>query len=151
MLVRDIMSKDVFTVREDKRLFVASEIMDWAHLRHVPVVDRHQRVVGMISHRDVLRASLSAVGKPAPKAERCHHLAQATVLEIMHRPVHTIEPSAEVQEAAGLMRRLKIGALPVLEEERLVGIVTEHDLLQVLEHLPAAALSNPRTAPPALE
>jgi len=61
MRVRDIMTTKVFTIGADKKAFVAKEIMEWAHVHHIPVVDSSNRVVGIISHRDILRASLSAL------------------------------------------------------------------------------------------
>jgi len=141
MHVRDIMTVKVFTIGADKKLFVASEIMEWAHIRHIPVVDRNNRVVGIISHRDILRASLSALDTRVAEAERRQHLSGASALAIMHHPARTITPNASVQEAAGVMRRFKIGCLPVVEEDRLIGIVTEYDILQLVEQLPPDALA----------
>ena len=139
MHVRDIMTTKVFTIGADKKLFVAKEIMEWAHIRHIPVVDTSNRVVGIISHRDILRASLSALDTRFAAAERQQHLSGASALAIMHHPARTIAPDASVQEAAGLMRQFKIGCLPVVEEDRLIGIVTEYDILQLVEQLPPDA------------
>jgi CBS domain-containing protein len=58
MVVRDVMSTPVFTIREDKHLRAVEEIMKWAHIRHVPVVDVGGRLVGIISHRDLLARAL---------------------------------------------------------------------------------------------
>lgn len=140
MRVRDIMTTKVFTIGTDKKAFVAKEIMEWAHVRHIPVVDSSNRVVGIISHRDILRASLSALSTKFAEAERRQHLAGAPALAIMHHPARTIGPDASVQEAAGMMRRFKFGCLPVVEEDRLVGIVTEYDILGLVEQLPPDAL-----------
>jgi len=141
MHVRDIMTVKVFTIGADKKLFVANEIMEWAHIRHIPVVDTSNRVVGIISHRDILRASLSALDTRAAEAERKQHLSGAPTFAIMRHPARTIAPNASVQEAAGVMRRFKIGCLPVVEEGRLIGIVTEYDILQLVEQLPPDALA----------
>lgn len=141
MLVRDIMTTKVFTIGADKKAVVASEIMEWAHVRHVPVVDGSRRVVGIISHRDILRASLSALDTQFAKAERRQHLSGAPALAIMHQPAHTIGPDASVQEAAATMRRHKFGCLPVVENDRLVGIVTEYDILRLVEELPPGVLA----------
>jgi CBS domain-containing membrane protein len=142
MRVRDIMTTKVFTIGADKKAFVANEIMEWAHIRHIPVVDTSNRVVGIISHRDILRASLSALGTHFAEAERRQHLSGAPSLAIMHHPARTIGPDASVQEAAGMMRRFKFGCLPVVEENRLVGIVTEYDILRLVEQLPPDALTS---------
>jgi CBS domain-containing membrane protein len=147
MQVRDIMTTKVFTIGADKKAFVAKEIMEWAHIRHIPVVDSGNHVVGIISHRDILRASLSALGTRFAEAERRQHLSDEPALAIMHHPVRTIAPDTSVQEAAGMMRQFKFGCLPVVEEERLIGIVTEYDILRLVEQLPPNALSAPE--PPA--
>jgi len=147
MRVRDIMTTKVFTIGADKKAFVAKEIMEWAHVRHIPVVDSSNRVVGIISHRDILRASLSALNTQFAEAERRQHLSGAPALAIMHHPARTIEPDASVQEAAGMMRQFKFGCLPVVKDGRLVGIVTEYDILALVEQLPPDAL--PPEAPPA--
>ena len=144
--VRDIMTTKVFTLGDDKKAFVAQEIMEWAHVRHIPVVDKNNRVVGIISHRDILKASLSALGTRFAEVERKQHLSDAPALAIMHHPARTIEPDATVQEAAGIMRRHKFGCLPVVTDGRLVGIVTEYDILQLVERLPPGAL-RPGTPP----
>ncbi len=54
MLVRDFMTKKVFTLQIDKKVFAAQQIMNWAHVRHIPVVDRERRLVGIVTHRDLL-------------------------------------------------------------------------------------------------
>jgi CBS domain-containing membrane protein len=136
MVVRDIMTTKVFTIRSDKKVFVAKEIMEWAHVRHVPVVDAGNRLVGIISHRDILDASLSALDRNVAEAERRQHLAGPTALALMSHPTHTIAPSAPVQEAARMLREHKVGCLPVVEGDRLVGIVTDHDILMLVERLP---------------
>lgn len=141
MLVRDLMSKSVFTVREDKHLRVVDEVMKWNHIRHVPVVDVGGRVVGIISHRDLLAAAVSTLAVKISQVERAQHLGAAEVRNIMHAPVATIGPQESIQRAAHLMRHHKIGCLPVLENEKLVGIITEADLLGVVERLSDATLA----------
>ena len=70
MLVHDLMSKPVFTVREDKHLRVVDEVMKWNHIRHVPVVDAGGRVVGINSHRDLLAAAVSTLAVRISQVER---------------------------------------------------------------------------------
>ena len=133
MRVRDHMAVKVFTIRVDKKLLAVDEIMGWAHIRHVPVVDAQGRLVGLLSQRDVLRASLSEI-KSTP-VDRRSQLGHITIADVMRRDVLTIVPDAPVQEAARRMREHKYGCLPVVEENRLVGIISEHDLLGVVERL----------------
>lgn len=142
MRVRDIMTTKVHTVTAEKKASVVQEIMEWARLRHVPVVDRGNHVIGVISQRDILQASLSPLSTHFVEVQRHQHLAQVQAGTIMHQPVQVIGPDNLVQEAAGLLRRSKIGCLPVVEQDLLVGIVTEYDLLHVLERLPSAVLDS---------
>ncbi len=140
MRVSEILTKDVFTLKAGQRVVAAEEIMRWAHVRHVPVLDDHHQLVGIVSQRDVLRAAISSLSTGLAAVEKRQHLASATIGQIMVQPVHTIGPDELVQEAAGTMRRLKIGCLPVVDADRMVGLVSEHDLLAILEHVPTPNL-----------
>lgn len=133
MRVRDVMTTRVFTVNPEKRVLIADEIMRWAHVRHVPVVDADGRVLGMVSHRDILRISVSELERWASGGGGKESLSTTTIAEIMRSPVQTISPDALVREAASIMRRTKIGCLPVVRKDRLLGIVTDYDLLAILE------------------
>lgn len=134
ILVRDCMSRPAMTLRADRNVLVAKEIMDWGNVRHVPVVDQAGAVVGLVSQRDVLHASLSSV-EAIPDAARNVSLCTIEVRKVMRSPVRTIAPDAPVQEAARIMRRQKVGCLPVVDQGKLVGIVSEHDLLRLVEEL----------------
>ena len=133
MRVRDHMTAKVFTIRMDKKLLAVDEIMGWAHIRHVPVVDAQGGLVGLLSQRDVLRATLSDLA--STPVDRRNQLGHVSLSDVMRREVLTIRPDESVQSAARLMRRHKYGCLPVVEDGRLVGIITEHDLLEVVERL----------------
>jgi CBS domain-containing membrane protein len=135
MLVRDCMTKQLFTIRFDKKLIAVREIMTWAHIRHVPVVNASGGLVGIISHRDLLHAALSSVAA-APEVQRAQHLAAVPLVEVMKTDVQTIGPEASVREAAAQMRKSKIGCLPVVDGGRLVGILTGYDLLGLVEEVP---------------
>ncbi len=135
MLVRECMTKKVFTLSVDKKLLVAQQIMDWAHLRHIPVVDRGKRVVGIVTYHDLLRVSISTIASQVSRVERDQHLSGIPVDKVMSTNVQTISPDATVQAAAKVMREKKIGCLPVVVQGKLVGIVTASDLLRVIEEL----------------
>jgi CBS domain-containing membrane protein len=107
--------------------------MSWARVRHAPVVDAHDRLVGLISHRELMRASISSVETCIADLERRQHEWTVEVREVMRTRVHTIGPDESVQEAARRMRSAKVGCLPVVSEGKLVGIITEHDLLRLVE------------------
>lgn len=60
MKVCDFMTKKVFTLEKSKKIFIAKEIMEWAHIRHIPIVDSERKLVGIISHHDILKASVAS-------------------------------------------------------------------------------------------
>ena len=128
MLVKDIMQRDVVTVTPDTRLPQVLRLLQPRGFRHVPVVD-NGALVGIISDRDVKQAmvSLGGSGAAGPALEHAHE--RLTAAEIMSRAVTTVAPVFSVEEAARLMTTQRISALPVTEGGRLVGIVTETDVL----------------------
>jgi CBS domain-containing membrane protein len=134
LLVRDWMSRPAMTLGPDRNVLMAKEIMDWGNVRHIPVVDGAGAVVGLVSQRDVLHASLSSV-EAIPEAARNISLCSIDVRKVMRSPVRTISPDAPVREAARIMRRQKLGCLPVVDHGKLVGIISEHDLLRLIEEL----------------
>lgn len=129
------MSKKVFTIKSDRKLIVVKELMDWAHCRHVPVVNEKEELVGMVSHRDLLAASVSSVGDNISNFERTEKLRTIPLQAVMHSPVTSISSSSSIQDAARLMRTQKIGCLPVVDSGKLVGILTDYDLLKIVEEL----------------
>ena len=127
--VRDIMSAEVTTLGRNDTLLLAKDIMNLGRIRHFPVVEDDE-LVGVVSQRDLYRASLGTVMQYGEKAQRAF-LESVAVKEIMVDPI-SIGPDATIGDAARLMVEHKIGCLPVLENDRLVGIVTETDMLQVV-------------------
>jgi CBS domain-containing protein len=137
--VRDVMSRKVVSISADDTLRIVDEIMKLGHVRHLPVVRRGE-LVGVVSQRDLLRASLSNV-MGIPTEEQQVFLEGVHIGEVMSAPAISIDPEASVQAAAGVMAERKIGCLPVLEEGKIVGIVTETD---VLHHFATLALPGDR-------
>lgn len=127
MLVRDVMRPDPVTVTPETTLPEAMRLTAQRGIRHLPVV-QHGQLVGIVSDRDLKRAMAS----PATSLE-AHELSylldRLRVREIMSAGVMTIGPMMPIEEAARLMVQEKIGALPVTDGGRLVGIVTETDVL----------------------
>jgi len=128
--VREIMTPEVTTLARNDSLQLVKDIMTLGRVRHFPVVDG-DKVVGVVSQRDLYKASLGSVMKYGEKANRAF-LEGIAVKEVMCEPVMTIAPEVTVQEAARLMMEQKIGCLPVLEGTKLVGIVTETDMLKLV-------------------
>jgi CBS domain-containing protein len=124
--VSQFMATDLFTVRPDDIVDFAATLMDWRHVRHVPVEGDDGELVGLVSHRALLR--LVAEGRIG----REHRV---TVKEIMTRNPVTIGSDATTVEAIRLMRKARVACLPVVDDGKLHGLVTEHDLIVVSSHL----------------
>ncbi len=127
--VRNITSTEVTTLGRNDTLLLAKDIMSLGRIRHFPVVEDDE-LVGVVSQRALYRASLGTVMQYGEKAQRAS-LESVVVKEIMADPI-SIVPDTPVRDAARLMMEHKIACLPVLEDSRLVGIVTETDMLQVV-------------------
>ncbi len=132
--VGDIMTREVITLGRNDSLQLAKDILRLDRLRHFLVVD-DGIVVGVVSQRDLYKASLGSVLKYGEKAQQAF-LEGISVKEVMSDPPITISPNVPVQEAARLMMERKIGCLPVLEGPKLVGIVTESDMLKLIIDMP---------------
>ncbi len=140
MRVRDIMTTKVFTLQQDRKVMIADDIMDWAEVRHVPVVDENERVVGVVSRTDLLRASPCDSGLPEERFDLKRHLSSLVISDIMRTPV-CIDPDASVQAAAHLMRAKKLNCLPVVDSRnKILGILTSHDILALLEQVDMQSL-----------
>ena len=131
--VRDIMTSEVTTLDRNDSLQLAKDIMTLGRVRHFPVVE-DGKVVGVVSQRDLYKASLGSVMKYGEKAQRSF-LEGIAIKEVMNDPPITIAPHATVQEAARLMMEKKIGCLPVLEGPKLVGLITETDMLKLVAEM----------------
>jgi CBS domain-containing protein len=124
--VSQFMATDLFTVRPEDIVDFAASLMEWRHVRHVPVEDDDGRLVGLVSHRSLLR--LVATGKLGGDQK-------VTVAEIMNPHPITVQPETRTVDAIRLMRESGLACLPVVEDGKLVGLVTEHDLIVVSSHL----------------
>jgi len=145
MSVRDRMSRRVTTVRPEARLSEAAQLMRTGKIRHLPVVDRAGRLVGMVTDRD-LRQALFAPAVQAETEDVRSILETLSVGDIMTRGVVSVRAATSIQDAARLMHERKLGALPVVERERLIGLLIETDVLGAFQELlgPArAAASSP--------
>lgn len=128
MKVRDIMMRDVATLDLNDELSLADDIMKLGRIRHLPVVDGG-RLVGIISQRDLFKASLASAMGYGEKAKR-DFMKTVAVKEVMVDEVITISPETEIEEAGRVMLERKIGCLPVIEGDNLIGLITETDILR---------------------
>jgi CBS domain-containing protein len=126
--VKEMMTKEVFTLESHHALTLADEIMSFERIRHLPVLEEG-RVVGVVSQRDLFRSALAAALGYRQRAYRMLRRT-ITVAEVMCAPAITVSPDAMVKEAARVMLEQKIGCLPVVEGHTLVGIITETDILR---------------------
>ena len=137
MRVQDLMQTTVHTVKEDDTVDRIFFLINFEKIRHIPVLRRSQ-VVGIVSDRDLFKALGSRPNPTAPPEEETKlYVRPKRARHIMRRGVFTITPDAKLSEAADLMAKRKIGALPVTEKGKLVGIITSTDLLKAFAKLAA--------------
>jgi len=131
------MTRAVVTIRRDTTATTAWALMKVRRFRHLPVVDDRGRIVGIVSDRDLTRVPFTPTdsGRAVPTGMPVERIMTAAVI--------SVRPDDDITEAARLMWEHKIGALPVVDNGRLVGILTEIDLLRMLSQ-------NPRSAQPPL-
>jgi acetoin utilization protein AcuB len=133
ILVREIMTTDFVTLREDEALLDATLIFVRAGFRHIPILNG-TRLVGIVTERDLKHYTPSVLTGISP--EEYNRLMETTLLsKIMTRDPLTIEPSKTVYEAAQMLFDRRIGCLPVVEEGELKGIITTTDMLKLLLQL----------------
>ncbi|MCB9832948.1 MAG: CBS domain-containing protein [Planctomycetes bacterium] len=132
--VEQYMTTDLFTVNQDEAVDLVACLMDWRHIRHVPVEDDAGRLVGLVSHRLVLRLVANGWsrddGTPKP------------VKQIMQRDVVSVSPETTTLDAIRLMKERRVSCLPVIKDDHLVGMVTESDLVRIAAPLLEQALSD---------
>lgn len=125
--VRELMQTRVVTVSVTERLSTVDDIMCLGGVRHMPVVHQGE-LVGVLSERDLLRASLSQIGSFNKETHRAF-LHAIAIADVMSKPPITVGPEEDVRAAARVMARRKIGCLPVVVSGVLIGLLTDTDLL----------------------
>ena len=115
--VGDVMSREIAVVHDADVLAFASQILLWRGVRHLPVLDADDKLVGILSDRDLLRVVIEGPAGGLP------------VSQFMSKPVHTVHADTDLGEASSLLWSSGIDALPVLEGDKLVGILTTSDVL----------------------
>ena len=131
MKVKDLMTKDPVTVAPDAPVRVATARMSERGIRHLPVVDETGRLLGMLTDRDLAHASFMPLLADY-LGWRGARVASPRVRDLMTWSVITTYPEATVVQAALTMFQRRVGSLPVVDEGRLVGIVTERDIVAML-------------------
>ncbi len=126
--VEQYMSTDLVTVNEEELVDLVACLMDWQRIRHVLVEDHDHRLVGLVTHRNLLRFLAKQSDADGPGAD-------LAVKEIMIRDPVTVSPETSTIEAVRKMRSHKISSLPVVQDGRLIGIITEKDFIHLAGQL----------------
>lgn len=134
MKVKELMTKQVLTVSPGDKIDRVFFLINFENIRHVPVVDKG-KLVGMLSDRDLKKV----LGSPKTLMEKPDGItvtiSDRKVRTLMSRKLFTIEPEQRAADAAAIMVKRKIGALPVVHKDKLVGIITATDILQAFVKL----------------
>lgn len=120
--VEQFMAVDLFTVRPEDVIDLAASLMHWRRVRHVPVEDDAGKLIGIVSHRDLVELIASG---------RALSVNPVIVRDVMKTNVITVNADTSTLEALKLLRENNIGCLPVVKDDRLIGIVTAYDFLTV--------------------
>ena len=125
--VGQFMATDLFTLRPGDIVDLAANVMDWERIRHIPVESDDGRLVGLLSDRVLLRLLAGGYGKRGGKP--------VLIQDVMKADPVTVQPGTTTLEAIQVMRENKVGCLPVVDKGRLVGLITERDLIDVAAEL----------------
>ncbi len=131
MYVGTVMRTDLATVAPKTTLVAAQEILEQKKINHLLIVDEDNDLLGIVSDRD-LKKSWASSATTLSKNELIYLLDQVTVADIMTKKTLTITSATTIERAALLMNQHRINALPVLEDDELVGIITSRDVMRVL-------------------
>lgn len=132
--VRDIMMSSPVTIQVDNRLSLADEIMTLGRIRHLPVLDS-ERLVGVLSQGDLFHTAFAKAMHLGPRELRDLQNA-IKVTDVMSKHVFSVSPDTSIRAAARLMMENKLGCLPVVQSDKLVGLVTKSDMLRYLAERP---------------
>lgn len=130
MLVEERMTHPVLTITADVPVQDALVRMHKDKVRSYPVVDKHGKLIGIVTDTDLMNASPSAA-TTLSVWEISSLLSKITVERVMASKVITVTESTTIEEAARILADAKVTALPVMRDERLVGIITETDLFHI--------------------
>ena len=137
MLVGKRMSHPVITIGPETPMLEALELMHKEHIRRIPVVDKHGNLIGIITERQLLKASPSDA-TTLDVYEMRGMMEKVKIEELMAHQVISVGEDTPIEEAARIMADKKIGGLPVVKDNKVVGIITETDLFKILLELTGA-------------
>jgi len=129
ILVENVMSTDVFTLGWNDKLSVADDLMKQRRIRHIPVLNSDGELCGILTQRDLFRGILLKSLGYGSRAEQ-KLLDSLSIKDAMRDEVLTISPESTLSDAAELMLSNKVGCLPVIDGEQLVGMISEADFVK---------------------
>lgn len=130
--VEDMMTRNSHTLLRSHTLGDAKQMMEEFDIRHILVINTDKRLLGLVTQRDLLSAQESSL-HAHPKDQT---FTYATPLnEVMHTNIITVSPKAGLKESALYMQKHKVGCLPVVDKEKLVGIITDSDFVTIAINL----------------
>ncbi|GAA3926719.1 CBS domain-containing protein [Litoribacillus peritrichatus] len=130
MIIKNYMSSECLTLKPNSTLAQARELMETRRVRQLPVVDAENRLVGILSKRDIYAASVSVLSKNYEREKKLIE-SHISVEEIMTRDVRTVSPNDDLASAALTLQEMRVGALPVVEDGKLIGIISNTDFLGI--------------------
>jgi acetoin utilization protein AcuB len=130
------MTRKVITVDPDKTVFEAQELLAGNNIRHLPVIDANQQLIGIVTDRDIRSALPYHFIKDSCTEEQREEICALTVKDIMTRDPISISPTYTIQDALLMIQNAKVGALPVVDEDgKLSGILSVRDLLRAFTNV----------------
>jgi len=132
--VDEVMISNVFTLKSNDSVYDARVLMKEKDIRHIPIVDDANHLVGLVSQRDILSASESTLHATSSE-QRISLEKQHKIEEVMTRQIKTIDERGSLRSAAMRLRKFKHGCLPVVTDGELRGIITDTDFVGVAVHL----------------
>lgn len=124
--INECMTSEPYTLRETDSIINAWEIMTDKNIRHIPVTDSNNHVLGIVSQRDVLAATAPGLMQESKNIK---------LSDIMIRSVTVVHESDSLRQAAVYLQSHKYGCLPVVSDNRLVGIITDSDFIAIAINL----------------
>lgn len=128
--VKDLMTSPVFSLKETDSLHSARSLMELQRIRHIPIVTVDNVFTGLITHRDILSATISKLADLDPETQK-EIDSGISIAEIMRADITSVSGETSLKEAAQILLNHKYGCLPVVDQNELVGIVTEADFLRL--------------------
>ncbi|WP_319466549.1 CBS domain-containing protein [uncultured Pseudodesulfovibrio sp.] len=130
MKVKDLMTSPVFSLKENDSLHNARSLMDLQRIRHIPIVTVDNVFSGLVTHRDILGATISRLAELDPETQK-EIDSGIPIHEIMRTDITSVEDEMSLKDAAQILLNHKYGCLPVVHDGELAGILTEADFLRL--------------------